>query len=231
MKTIAQFCYRRRRYVLGAWILLLVGLFVVSTAFAGEFSTEFKLPGSESQARSTCSRRGARPSAAASRARSSSRPSRASTTRPCGRRSRVCSQTSTPTVTDVEVVSPYEPGNEHQIAEGGTIAYAELNFSDRDYEEYIDDADVIKGLRDEVQVEGLQIELGGDMFAERAEFSSEFIGIVAAIIILLIAFGSVMAMGLPIITALFGIGCGVALIGVGRAVHRRCRSSRPRWRR
>ena len=37
---------------------------------------------------------------------------------------------------------------------------------------------------------------------------SEAIGILAAIIILLVAFGSVIAMGLPIVTALFGIGVG-----------------------
>ena len=49
MKSIAQFCYRRRRYVLGAWVLLLVGLFAAAATFAEEFTTEFELPGSESQ--------------------------------------------------------------------------------------------------------------------------------------------------------------------------------------
>ena len=58
------------------------------------------------------------------------------------------------------------------------------------------------------------MELGGDMFASAPTFSSEFIGIAAAIIILLIAFGSVIAMGLPIITALFGIGFGIAIITI-----------------
>jgi RND superfamily putative drug exporter len=118
-------------------------------------------------------------------------------------------------VTEVEVVSPYEQGNAHQIAEGGTIAYAELNFSDRSFEEYMDDADIIKPLSDDAAVEGLRIELGGDMFAKAPTFSSEFIGIIAAILILLIAFGSVIAMGLPILTALFGIGTGIAVITVG----------------
>jgi RND superfamily putative drug exporter len=40
------------------------------------------------------------------------------------------------------------------------------------------------------------------------------VGVVAAILILLITFGSVLAMGLPILTALFGIGIGVALVFV-----------------
>src|SRR5207248_3041471 len=41
---------------------------------------------------------------------------------------------------------------------------------------------------------------------------SEAIGILAAVIILLVAFGSVIAMGLPIVTALFGIGIGFGVI-------------------
>ena len=49
------------------------------------------------------------------------------------------------------------------------------------------------------------------MFADFELPESEALGLLAAIIILLIAFGSVLAMGLPIITALFGLGTGVAL--------------------
>ena len=49
MRSIARFCYKRRRYVLGAWVFLLVGLFASATAFSDEFTTEFELPGSESQ--------------------------------------------------------------------------------------------------------------------------------------------------------------------------------------
>ena len=94
-------------------------------------------------------------------------------------------------------ISPYEPGNEHQIADNGQIAYAELNFSDRDFDEYVSNADDIKALGNDIEVEGLRVEFGGDQFADEPTFSSEFIGIIAAVIILLIAFGSVIAMGLP----------------------------------
>ena len=59
-----------------------------------------------------------------------------------------------------------------------------------------------------VNVSGLDIQYGGDMFAEFELPASELLGILAAVIILLIAFGSVLAMGLPIGTALFGLGAG-----------------------
>jgi putative drug exporter of the RND superfamily len=44
--------------------------------------------------------------------------------------------------------------------------------------------------------------------------SSEGLGLLAAVVVLLVAFGSVVAMGLPIVTALLGIGIAVSLIGV-----------------
>jgi uncharacterized membrane protein YdfJ with MMPL/SSD domain len=64
---------------------------------------------------------------------------------------------------------------------------------------------------------GVTFNLGGDV-VDQAETpyggSSDGIGIGAAAIVLLIAFGSLLAMGLPIITAVFGIGCGLALIAL-----------------
>ncbi len=59
------------------------------------------------------------------------------------------------------------------------------------------------------------MELGGQPISAAATAApgpSEGIGITAAILIMLLAFGSVVAMGLPVITALFGLGIGVALL-------------------
>jgi RND superfamily putative drug exporter len=58
------------------------------------------------------------------------------------------------------------------------------------------------------------VELGGFIFAEFEEPSSEVLGVAFAIVILILAFGSVLAMGLPVGVALFGIGLGTAIIGL-----------------
>ncbi len=62
----------------------------------------------------------------------------------------------------------------------------------------------------------LQIELNGDLFFtfEESGGGGEVIGIIAAVFILLIAFGSVIAMGLPIGMALFGLALGVSSMGL-----------------
>ena len=62
-------------------------------------------------------------------------------------------------------------------------------------------------------LEGVEIELGGGIFADFEAPSSEAIGVGFAIIILVLAFGSVLAMGLPISVALAGIGVGSVLVG------------------
>ncbi len=214
MRQIARFCYRRRRYVVAGWIAALVAILALSSAFAGEFSTEFKLPGSESQAaldlleRSGVNERaGVQGQVIFEVQQGVEDPAVRESIE--GLLSKIDSG-----VEGIEVVSPYEEGKEYQVAEGGKIAYAELNFSDRSWEEYTSAGDAIEEMSDAVDVQGLRVELGGEMFANAPQFSSEFIGVLAAIVILLIAFGSVIAMGLPIITALFGIGCGAALVAL-----------------
>ena len=75
--------------------------------------------------------------------------------------------------------------------------------------------DAIRTLTDATahQVEGTQIALGGRMFQQNPGVGpAELIGILAAVVILLVAFGSLLAMGLPILVALFGVGIGVALV-------------------
>ena len=58
----------------------------------------------------------------------------------------------------------------------------------------------------------LQIEMGGDLFSsfEEPSTGSEMIGLIAAVIILLLAFGSLIAMGLPLGMALFGLALGIS---------------------
>ena len=65
----------------------------------------------------------------------------------------------------------------------------------------------------------LQIEMRGDLFFAFEEASTnvgELIGLIAAVIILLLAFGSVVAMGLPIGMALFGLALGISSMSLLR---------------
>ena len=63
----------------------------------------------------------------------------------------------------------------------------------------------------------MQVALGGQAIEQAQKPSlgaATAIGLLAAIIVLLITFGSLIAMGLPIITALLGLGTGIGLAGL-----------------
>ena len=114
-------------------------------------------------------------------------------------------------VTRVE--SPYAEGGEQLIAsqgpEAGRIAFANVEMPDDiDFDQA---ADIREEILDTApDIDGLRLELGGFVFAEFEEPTAELIGLGFAIVILILAFGSVLAMGLPIGVALFGIGLGAA---------------------
>lgn len=75
--------------------------------------------------------------------------------------------------------------------------------------------DELKALSEDAEEPGLSIEPGGSavVWSEFEEpGGAESIGFLAAIIILLVTFGSILAMLLPIMMALFGIGIGLSLM-------------------
>src|SRR5207245_2106327 len=81
-------------------------------------------------------------------------------------------------------------------------------------------AEALLDLRKERSTPEFPVEAGG-FIVQRAERNppgrTELIGIGAAVIILLLAFGSVVAMGLPITIAILGVGSGLLMVGLGAA--------------
>ena len=75
-------------------------------------------------------------------------------------------------------------------------------------------------LAQEIEGDGLRVELGGIVIAnaEAGEISSEAVGMAIAAFVLLLTFGSVVAAGLPLATALFGLGISTGVIGLLAAV-------------
>jgi putative drug exporter of the RND superfamily len=213
LQRLARFCYRRRWRVLGGWVVLLVGLFALNSTVGGKFLDEFDLPGSESQEAVDLMEEHGFDTRAGATGQVVFKADDVND--PAVRREieGVFDQIAEITAPS-EVVSPYSEQGAHQISPDGTIAYAEINLSDRDSDELYDIGDEARAAVADADVPGTQVELGGDIAFEQPEFSSEAIGFIAALIILLIAFGSLLAAGLPLITAIFGIVTGIAIVGL-----------------
>ena len=115
---------------------------------------------------------------------------------------------------DTTVKDPFGEGGQLQVSVQpgveGTIAIAPVEVGRLDIKDREKWAEDVRSLAPKAA--GLQTYFGGQMFDKVKAPSSELLGIAFAIVILLLAFGSVMAMGLPIGVALAGIGVGSTLL-------------------
>jgi putative drug exporter of the RND superfamily len=113
------------------------------------------------------------------------------------------------------VVSPFSPGGAHQISTDGHIAYVQVQFDELAGNLPQAAINNVITTAQSFAAPGYHVALGGQaisLVAGGKPGSSEGIGILAAILIMLLAFGSVVAMGLPIMTALFGIAIAFAVL-------------------
>jgi RND superfamily putative drug exporter len=109
----------------------------------------------------------------------------------------------------VTVASPFD-GRGGGLAPGGTIGYADVNL-DREVSQEESGA-IGEEIAELVPaLEGLTVEIGGQGLAAFEPPETELIGVAFAIVILILATGSVLAMGISIGAAVIGVGAGVAL--------------------
>jgi RND superfamily putative drug exporter len=212
LRRLAAHCYKHRWRVLISWVVLLVGVNVLAQTVGGDLLKTFSLPGSQSQAAFDVLKRDF---------------ARKGDTGDLVFKVRGAGDVNSPKVVAainpviaelakqphvVSVSSPYLPANARFISSGGKIAYAEILFDVQANDVPINLATHMRSIVSKANTPDLQIDLAGSMFTDQTQPASEAIGVAAAILILLLAFGSLLAMGLPIMTALFGIGIGLATV-------------------
>ena len=113
------------------------------------------------------------------------------------------------------VVSPFSPQGATQVARNRHIAYLRVQFDEQAGNLPTSAIKKVVTTAESFGTPAYRVAVGGqavELVSGAAPGSSEGFGIFAAIIIMLLAFGSVVAMGLPIITALFGIAIGFAVL-------------------
>ena len=194
--------------------MILAALVISSSAFGGQFADAFKLPGAESQ-KALDLLKDRFPSQAGDSATLVFKSKSGIKSKEASARvkSIVSRAGKLPGVTGV--VSPFQvPG---AISENGKIAYATVQYSKPAPEIPAGSVDKLKNLVDNSDGNGLRVEVGGQVISSTEVTPpgrSEVVGLTAAVVILLVAFGSVVAMGLPVVTALVGLGSGFLLITV-----------------
>ncbi|ACU72652.1 MMPL domain protein [Catenulispora acidiphila DSM 44928] len=215
MSALARWCYQHRFIVITAWVALLIGLALVSQAMRTTYDNSLTLPGTDSGSAQQLLVRSA-PAQAGDADQIVWRVGAGRVTDPAveQRISGMLSQVShLPAV--ASVASPYLPGGEVQVSPDGRAAYATVTFTEQ--ADDLDHADVDRVIATVTAARGpgLAVELGGKAIAgaeETTASNASLIGIGAAAVILLVVFGSLLAMALPIVTAAAGVGSGLMLM-------------------
>ncbi|MFF4346022.1 MMPL family transporter [Streptomyces sp. NPDC001530] len=112
-----------------------------------------------------------------------------------------------------QVASVADPFRAHTVSRDGTTAYATVTYKTGVASLTERTKDSLRHTAQSARHSGMAVEVGGSVLQPKEEQGSETIGLVIAAFVLLITFGSLVAAGLPLITAIFGVGVGVSTIG------------------
>jgi RND superfamily putative drug exporter len=118
----------------------------------------------------------------------------------------------------VGVVSPYGAGRAVQVSRDGRTAFATVNYDKRANLLPNSTGTPVLNAIDSIHAPGLEIAAGGQVIEQAEGFSigpATSVGVVAALVILLLTFGSLVAAGMPLVTAGLGLVTGIALVGLG----------------
>lgn len=112
-----------------------------------------------------------------------------------------------------QISSVADPYQSQAVSQDGSTAYVSVKYDVSGMELKDETRDALKDSGKEATAAGLNVQIGGDALMAAPETGSgEIIGIAVAAIVLVITFGSLIAAGLPLLTALIGVGIGVSSI-------------------
>jgi RND superfamily putative drug exporter len=218
MLKLARWSTTHRLYIAVGWVILLIGVNVVAQSAGTAYSNNFTLPNSDSQRASDLLQRSF-PAQAGDRDTIVFKVEHGTVQDPAVRNRMEALFAKVGTLPHVSgVVSPYAASQAGKaISPNGQIAFATVVFDEKANDLPMSAGKKVVQTAEAARTSGLQIELGGQAIeqTEQEGFGlTTAVGLLAAIVVLLITFGSLIAMGLPIVTALFGLGTGLGLIAL-----------------
>src|SRR3954449_4419978 len=199
LARLADLSYRRRGRMVLVWLVATVLIIGLGGALAGEFTADYNTPGSESKAAGqlTEKRFGGY----------SGQEIYVAWKDPAGATSPAAKKRIDAFLAEAKQGDHIGGETAIRISEDGKIGSTTLPLTVPGWDVKKDDGEKLIAAAEANSGDGLEIKLGGDpIYAAQPTTSPEGLGFVGAAIVLLIAFGSVVAAGLPLVIALFGLG-------------------------
>ena len=215
LERLAGVVARRHWIFIIGWVIILGGLLAAKNAFGGEYVNNYTISGSDSAAglavlNKTFPQQGGYGGQIVFHARSGKVSAQESAVNQS-----VSNVSKLPDV--IKAVSPFASSSTGAVSKDGTIAYASVGWNvnpnslDTSYLDKLNNA-----VAPATKV-GLQVEYGagaGEIGPKTSDIKSEVIGLACALVLLLIMFWSLMAAAIPLVSAIFSVLCGLALLGL-----------------
>jgi RND superfamily putative drug exporter len=210
---LGRFAFRRRWLIAALWLAVLAAALTGAATLSGPTSDAFRIPGTPSQ--QAIDLLGERfPQASADGAAA-----RVVFAAPAGQKLtdaayRTAVERAVAELKQApEVASVSDPFQSGAVNPAGTVGFAQATYRVQSAELTDQARDALTAVVDRARAAGLTVEVGGDVLQIKPEQGvGEAIGVVVAALVLLITFGSLVAAGLPLLTALLGIAISVGAI-------------------
>lgn len=221
MRALSRWCIAHRRTVIVGWVLIAVVMTVIASVVGRQYANDFSLPNTESQHVVDILQREF-PAQQGDVDQIVFNTTTGTVQSPAVRNAIEPLLKKVQTMPHVaSVVSPYTSAGQYEISKDGRTAFATVNYTKRANLLPNDTGKPLLDAIDDIHVKGLTVAAGGQVIESAEGFSvgpATAVGVVAAFIILMLTFGSLLAAGMPLITAGLGLITGVALIGLATHV-------------
>src|SRR5580704_13837258 len=215
LEKLAGVAARKHWIFIITWVIILGGLLGAKHSFGGEFVNNYTISGSDSATglnvlNSTFPQQGGYGGQIVFHARTGTVTAQESAVNQS-----VTNVSKLPDV--IKAVSPFASANSGAVSKDGTIAYATVSWNvnpDSLDGSYLDRLDTAVAPATKA---GLQVEYGagaGEIGQQTKDVKSEVIGLACALLLLLAMFGSLVAAAIPLVSAIFSVLAGLALLGL-----------------
>ncbi|RSM56991.1 hypothetical protein DMH03_27380 [Amycolatopsis sp. WAC 01376] len=206
---LGRFSFRRRALVTAVWAVLLVALGAGALTLSGQLSNSVTIPGTESQ-KAIDQLADRFPEAAAGGATARVVISTPGDITDAGGQAAIA-RLVTGLKDAPKVAGVVDPLQAQAISPDKHVALAQVSYRVQGFELTDADRDGLMAAADSAKAAGYTVEFGGDAVqAMPATNATEGLGVAVAAVVLIITFGSLLAAGIPLLTALIGVGIGMA---------------------
>ncbi|MFJ4842423.1 MMPL family transporter [Streptomyces sp. NPDC088746] len=211
---LGRLAFRRRRYVALIWVALLALAGFGATAAATATSSSFSIPGTEAQrAFDLLEERFPGGSADGATARVVFKAPEGETVTAAANKAEIQDIVGELKSGSDQIASVADPYQANAVSKDGSTAYISVSYKVSSMELTDGTREALEDAGHDAQSSGMKVEIGGDALQVMPETGvTEIIGVAIAAVVLVITFGSLIAAGLPLLTALIGVGIGVSTI-------------------